>query len=90
MRVNVKKTKKIISSENGGKNAIEAKFPCVICRNNVGSNSRICQFCRCWVHGRSSGIRGKLVEDNKFKFQVCANQQGELMQDCPDIKWPVS
>ena len=35
----LRRQKKIISSENGGKNAIEAKFPCVICRNNVGSNA---------------------------------------------------
>ena len=84
MRVNVKKTKRMIS-ENAGMNAIEAKFPCVIYRNGVGSNSTLCRLCRFWVHKRSNAIRGKLVEDSKFKCQACASQLGELAQDCPEI-----
>ena len=41
LRVNVK-TKKMISSEKAGKVTIKAKFPCVVCRNDVGSNSILC------------------------------------------------
>ena len=47
LRVNFKKAKMIISSENPGKITIEATFPCAVCRKGVGSNSIICQFCRC-------------------------------------------
>ena len=57
----------MIISENAGKVAIERKFPCAICRKNAGSKSNLCQFCRCWVRNRGSGIRGKLEEDSKFK-----------------------
>ena len=64
-RINVKKTKKMISSENGQKVA-ENKFPCAISRKGVGSNSILWPFCRCWVHKRYSGTRGKLKVNSKF------------------------
>ena len=46
----------MISGENGGKITVEGKFPGVVCRKGVGSNSILCQFCRCWVHKRHSGV----------------------------------
>ena len=62
------------------------KFPCDVCRNGVGSNSILCQFCRCWVHKRYSGIGGKLKEDSKSKCQIRANQQADIAEDCPGIE----
>ena len=50
----------MITSENVGKVTIEGNFPCAVCRKGVGSNSIHCQFCRCWVHKRCHGVRGKL------------------------------
>ena len=47
--VNVKKANMMTSSENAGKATIEGKFPCVVCRNGAGSNSLLCQCCKCWV-----------------------------------------
>ena len=47
MTVNVKTTKMIISSENGGKVTIEGTFLCAVCRKGIGSNFIICQFCMC-------------------------------------------
>ena len=38
LRVNVKKTKKMISSENAGKATMEGMFPCTVCRKGGGSN----------------------------------------------------
>ena len=52
MRVNVKKTKMVISSKNNGKVTVEGKFPCAVCRKGIGSKSilsNLIQFCRCWV-----------------------------------------
>ena len=60
LRVNVKKTKIMISSENDGMVKTEDKFSCAVYRKGVGSNSILCQFCRWWVYKRCSGIRDKL------------------------------
>ena len=75
LRVNVKKTKIMISSENAGKVTIKGTFSCAVCRKGVYSNLIPYQFCRCWVHKRCSGIRGKLKEDSKFKCHTFGNQQ---------------
>ena len=59
---------KMISDKNAGKVSIEEKIPCAVCRNGVGSNSILSQFCRCWVHKISSYIRTTLKDQSKFKF----------------------
>ena len=64
------KTKTITSSENAEKVTEEGKFPCVVCRKDVGSNSILCQFCRCWLGNKCSDIRGKLKENSKRKCQA--------------------
>ena len=86
LRVNVKKTKTMISSENAGKVTTEGKFPCAFCREGVYITSMLCQFYRCQVHKRFSGIRGKLKKDSKFKCQTCANKQIHIAEDCPGIE----
>ena len=53
----------IVSSRNVGKVREESKFPFAIGRRGVDANSIICQFCKCLVHKRCSGIRGKLKHD---------------------------
>ena len=65
---------------------MEGKFPCAACRKDVGINFDLCQFSRCWVHERCSGIRDKLKEDGKFKCQTCENQQTDIAEDCPGTK----
>ena len=69
LRVNVKKTK-IMISENAGKATTEGKFPCAVCRKVLGKNFILCQVFRCWVDKRFSGIRVKLKEDSKIKCQI--------------------
>ena len=53
-----------------------------VCIKGVGSDSILCQFCRCWMCEGCSGIRGSLKEDSKFKCQRCANQQTCIAEDC--------
>ena len=72
--VNVKMTKTTISSENAEKVTMEGKFLCAVCRKDVRINSILCELCRCWMHKRCNGHRGKLKENSKFKCQACANQ----------------
>ena len=61
--------KMTISIENAGMVTAEDKLPCVVCRKDVNRNPILCQFGRCWVYKRYSGIRGKLKEFSKFKCQ---------------------
>ena len=69
MSVNVKKMKMMVSSENGGKVAEKCKFCCPIFKKGVGIIYIYCQFCRCWVRKRYSGVRNKLKEDSKFNVR---------------------
>ena len=38
----------MFSSKNGGKVTVEDKFPCAVCRKDVGGNSILFHFCMCW------------------------------------------
>ena len=60
LRVNVDKTKTMISRADGGTAVVEGEWPCAVCRKGVGSNSILCGVCNKWVHKRCSGIRGRL------------------------------
>ena len=75
----------MISSENAGKVTEQGKFRCDVLRKNVGSNPIFCQFSRCWVHKRYSGIRGKLKDNSEFKCQLCTNQQTDIVENYPGI-----
>ena len=76
-----------INSENNGKVTEEGKFLSAACRKGLGSNSILCQFCRCWEHKRCSDVRGALKEDGKFKCQNCTNQQTDMAEGCPGIEF---
>ena len=71
---------------NNGKVTVKSKFPCAVCRKDVGSSSILCRFCRCSVHKRCSGIRGKLKEDSKDECQICLYRQLDIAEDCPDME----
>lgn len=43
--VKVKRTKMSNSSENSGKVTEKSNFPRAVCRNDVNSNTNLCQFC---------------------------------------------
>ena len=71
MRVNMKKTKFLISGV--GLNLLQdsGEFPCAICRSGVGVNSIECSQCKLWVHKKCSGLTGRLVADPEFVCQRC-------------------
>ena len=56
-----------------------------LCRKGVDSNSILCQFCRCWVHKRCSGIIGKLKVDSKLTCQTCTSQPMDIAEGYPGI-----
>ena len=71
LRVNVTKTKVMISGCSVGKPQEKGKFPCSVCGKGVGSNSIFCGTCKHWVHKKCSGITGMLKDDNQFKCKRC-------------------
>ena len=56
MRVNMNKTKVMISGEQKiTQKAV--RWPCGVCGRGVGSNSIQCTSCKKWVHRKCSGIK---------------------------------
>ena len=74
MRVNIEKTKMIISSENIGKVTMADKLPGAVYRKGVSIYSILYQFCRCWVNKRCDDIRGKPKKNREFECHACTNQ----------------
>ena len=71
LRVNMKKTKIMISGRNLGTLKDSGRFPCAVCRSGVGSNSIFCNGCSHWVHKKCSGIIGRLNDDASFRCGRC-------------------
>jgi len=74
MRVNMNKTKVMISGERQKQVQKAGRWPCGVCGNGVGSNSIQCTSCRKWVHKKCSGIKGSMSKLMKsFTCRVCLN-----------------
>ena len=71
LRVNVRKTKILISCCDTGTLKDSGKYPCGVCRKGVGRNSIYCQNCSHWVHKKCSGISGVLSPDPDFQCSRC-------------------
>ena len=71
LRVNVGKTKVMISSSSANTSTKSGKYPCGVCSKGVGNNSIFCKSCKSWVHGRCSGIKGKLTLVSNFACPKC-------------------
>ena len=63
LRVNMGKTKIMISGKNLHFLRDSGKYFCGVCQNGVGSNSIYCNGCQLWIHKKCSGIKGKLTAD---------------------------
>ena len=50
LRVNMRKTKLMISGHRLDLLRDSGAFPCAVCRTGVGTNSIQCSRCRLWVH----------------------------------------
>ena len=74
-RVNMSKTKFMISGVGLDVLDKAGKYPCAVCCKNVGSNAIICSTCKLWVHKRCSGIKTALKEDPGY---VCPRCQGRV------------
>jgi len=62
MRVNMNKTKVMISGERQKPVQKAAGWLCGVCDRGVGSNSIQCTSCHKWVHKKCSGIKGSMYK----------------------------
>ena len=62
MRVNMNKTKVVISEERQKPLQKAARWPYGVCGRGVGSNSIQCTSCHKWVHKKCSGIKGRMYK----------------------------
>jgi len=62
MRVNMNKTKVMISGERQKPLQKAARWPRGVCGRGVGSNSIQCTSCQKWVHKKCSGIKGSMYK----------------------------
>ena len=82
MRVNVNKTKVMISGERQK----AARWPCSVCNKGVGSNSLQCTRCQKWVHKKCSGIKGSMSKVAKsFICRGCLNPVTSAVRTGVDI-----
>ena len=56
IRVNMKKTKFLVSDDGQDVFQKSGKYPCAVCCSGVGRNSILCSQCMLWVHKTCSGI----------------------------------
>ena len=74
MRVNMNKTKVMISGERQMVWQKADRWPCGVCNKGVGSNSLQCTSCQKRVHKKCSGIKGNMTKVAKsFICRGCLN-----------------
>ena len=67
LRVNMGKTKVMVSGPNLNLLRKSGKYPCAVCLSGVGeTNAILCSNCSHWVHKRCSGIKGPLRADTHY------------------------
>ena len=67
-RVNMNKTKVILSAERQKVRQKAVRWPCGVCSKGVGSNSLQHNSCQKWIHKKCSGIKGSHVESGKVIY----------------------
>ena len=78
LRVNMKKTKLMVTGPGLDVLRDSGAFPCAVCRDGVGSSNAIkCLQCKLWVHKRCSGIQGRIVANQNY---VCPGFKDKLVQ----------
>ena len=71
LRVNMGKTKLMVSGLNLDVLRKSGKYPCGVCQAGMGRNAIQCGDCRQWVHKKFSGIKSPLTLDLNFQSALC-------------------
>jgi len=70
MRVNMNKTKVMISGQRQKVRQKSVRWLCGVCSKGVGSNSLQCISCQKWVHKKCSGTKGSMSKVAKSFVQA--------------------
>jgi len=70
MRLNMNKTKVMISGERQMVRQKDVRWPCGVCSKGVGSSSLQCTSCQKWVHKKCSEIKGSMSKVSKSLFYL--------------------
>ena len=70
LRVNMKKTKILISGIDLDLLEESGKFPYGVCLKAVGVNSILCSTCSLWIHKKCSGITGRITKSSLFVYSI--------------------
>ena len=71
LRVNMGKTKIMVSGMDLDLLKKPGKDHCSVCQKGVGSNAIFCGGCFCWIHKKCSCIKGPLRPDPEFRCARC-------------------
>jgi len=86
MKVNMNKTKVMISGERQKPMQKAARWPCGVCGRGVGSNSIQHTSCQKWVHKKCSGIKGSMYKVMKSIIcRGCSNMVTSTGRTSVDI-----
>ena len=85
LRVNMGKTKIMVSRVNLQTLKDSGKYPCSVCRKGVGSNSIYCAGCSHWVH-KCSGVIGSLKSNPDYRCSRCIGTARPI-DDRPHNEW---
>ena len=81
LRVNMAKTKCLVSDGSTKSTCETGKHPCSICHRDVGRNSVFCVGCKHWVHNKCSKFKGRLRESPDFRCGKCLVEFDESSQE---------
>ena len=70
VRVNVNKTKVMISWERQKVMQKAVRWPCGVYGRGVGNNSIQCTSCKKWLHRKHSGVKGSMYKVMKTFVEV--------------------
>ena len=75
LKVNLGKTKLLISGKKSREATSSGKHPCAVCNRGVGANSICCISCGKWCHKGCTGLNSSLLGIIGYKFPVCSGTQ---------------
>ena len=88
MRVNMNKTKVMISGERQMVWQKASRWPCGVCNKGVGSNSLQCTRCQKWVHKKCSGTKRSMSK--VAKSFICRGCLNPVTTACPQKNEPLN
>ena len=81
MKVNMEKTKVMVTGRQPNRRQEEGRYPCGCCGKNVGVNSILCTECGKWCHKRCSGLRNVNAAGENYKCPRCVRGNREQRQE---------